>query len=76
MQVRPRHGGAGWLLDESRPHQMPGGAGIVERVEPMVLFPTPLPFHHHSSAGHEFFGLDLGRQMLGQRQVVGQRGLE
>ena len=44
---------------------MTGGAGVLQGIEPVVLPPHTFPFHHHSFAGDELLGLNLGRQALG-----------
>jgi hypothetical protein len=39
----------------------------------MVLPADALPLGDHAAAGDELFGLDVGGQVLGQRQVLGCR---
>ena len=55
---------------------MPGRTGIVQRVQEMVLPPDAFPFDHHAFARDELLGLPLGREVLGQREVLGRIGLE
>ena len=45
-------------------------AGVVQRVDPVVLPTHPLPLGHHPFARQKLLGLGLRRQVLGQRQVL------
>ncbi|TWT51768.1 hypothetical protein KOR42_34550 [Thalassoglobus neptunius] len=55
---------------------MTSGAGVVQRIEPVVIATSPFPAGDHSLAVHELFGLAFGREMLAQREVFMGRRLK
>ena len=40
--------------------------GVVQRIEPVVVFANPFPLRHHTFAGQKLLCLPLRSQMLGE----------
>ena len=49
---------------------MTGRTGVVQHIEPVVVAAEPLPLRHQPLAGQELLRLHLGRQVLGETEVL------